>query len=161
MKNYLSALGILILLTLGCGHRQDQAGSEAGRDSQTGGGSDNRKMVWETAWVDPRIVLSDTAITIFRAGRVDSVRVDAAKAALISTTSLEFQITNPTCPIEISLEDSRNQELRTLLSHTLETGFYKVSVNPGIARRLGIIPGRYKLKVVSCGRSVTKSVSIS
>jgi hypothetical protein len=163
IKNVTSALyaAIVLLSLFSCGHRRAQTGQELSRDNQNGEYSEGRNLVWETAWVDPRIILADTAITLFRAGRVDSVQVDAAKRALESATSLEFQIINPTCPIEISLMDTHNQGVSALLSHTLESGFYKVSLNPGVSRRLGIIPGRYKLKVVFCGEVVTKPVLIT
>lgn len=144
---------LLVSLLSGCGRRTQLVGTE-----QPGG---EHAMAWQTAWVDPKIIVSDTAITLIQASRIDSVRVEIADLNSNSSTAVEFQITSPACPVEVSLLDSRNQLMRKLLSTTLQAGYYKVSLNPGVAKRLEIIPGRYGLRVVACGTTFAKKIPVS
>jgi hypothetical protein len=143
---------VLLVLLAGCGHKPP-VGSELRHPTIKNG-------VWETAWVDPKIVRSDSVLTLFQASRIDSIQVEPTTKAAPSA-AVEFHITDPVCDVKISLLDGRSQPVRELLATTLVAGHYKVSLNPGSAKRLVILPGKYRLQVISCGQPVARLVSVS
>lgn len=118
-------------------------------------------LVWQTAWVDPRIVLSDTVLTLFQAGRIDSLQIEQSKAGKGTNGAVEFQIEELTCNVEINLLDSRSRLVRHLLSRTLLEGYYKLTLNPGVAKRLIIVPGQYQISVHYCRKAVTGAVTVT
>jgi len=118
-------------------------------------------LVWQTAWVDPRIVLSDTVLTLFQAGRIDSLQIEQSKVGNTANGAVEFRIDGPSCDVEINLLDSRSRLIRHLLSRTLLEGYYKLTLNPGVAKRLIIVPGEYQISVHFCRKAVTGPVTIS
>lgn len=148
----IAALFVLLLLAT-CGKGPGRYGDERS--------ASGLPLVWQTAWVDPRIVASDTVMTLFQAGRVDSVRVEQTKAGKSDGGAVEFQIEDATCDVEINLLDSQFRLVRHLMSRTLLNGYYKLTLNPGVAKRLLLVPGEYQVSVRYCRKGVTGSVSIS
>lgn len=118
-------------------------------------------LVWQTAWVDPHIVTSDTVLTLFQAGRVDSVQVERTRAVTNNGGAVKFQIQDITCDVEINLLDSQFRLVRHLMSRTLPGGYYKLTLNPGIAKRMLIVPGQYQVSIRYCRKGVTGAVSVS
>lgn len=117
-------------------------------------------LIWQTAWVDPRIVASDTVLTIFQAGRIDSLQIEQSKTGQASNSAVEFQIEARSCDVEINLLDSRFRLVRHLRSTTLPTGYYKLTLNPGVAKRLIIVPGEYQVSVRFCRKGVSGPVTV-
>jgi len=146
-------LTVIALLAASCGKGPGRYGHEQPKSKGL--------MVWQTAWVDPRIVVSDTVLTLFQAGRVDSLQIEQSKAGKGTNGAVEFQIEELTCDVEINLLDSRARLVRHLLSRTLLEGYYKLTLNPGVAKRLIIVPGQYQISVHYCRKAVSGPVTVT
>ncbi len=151
----LSAITVLFasLVLISCGKGPGRYGHERPKSKEP--------LVWQTAWVDPRIVVSDTVLTLFQAGRVDSLQVEQSKAGKASNGAVEFQIDGVSCNVEINLLDSRSRLVRHLMTRTLLAGYYKLTLNPGVAKRLIIVPGEYQISVHYCRKAVAGPVRVT
>ena len=143
----------VVVCLASCGKGPGRYGSERSKSGVP--------LVWQTAWVDPRIVTSDTVLTLFQAGRVDSVQVERIGVSGNNGGAVEFQIEEASCEVEINLLDSQFRLVRHLMSRTLLSGYYKLTLNPGIAKRLLIVPGEYQVSIRYCRKGVTRSASVS
>jgi len=82
--------------------------------------------IWEKAWVDPVIILSDSLFTLIRSDRIDSFYVDDpfSKSGI---KSLEFKITSNACFVYVKLENDIKGTITPLLAHNLSAGYYKLT----------------------------------
>lgn len=141
-----------IMLLASCGKGPGQYGHEHRKSKEP--------LVWQTAWVDPRIVVSDTILTLVQAGRIDSLQIEESKAGQSLSGAVEFQIDAASCDVEVNLLDARFRLVRHLMSETLPSGYYKLTLNPGIAKRLAIVPGEYRLSIHYCRKAVVGPVTV-
>jgi len=116
---------------------------------------------YETAWVDPELIVSDSLVTIIRSDRVDRVFVtDREKRLGENQPSLEFVITKDFCTVEANLVGSKSIVVEPLFSGTLRPGNYKLTVDPS---RIDPVLKRQRLSVQAdfCGRKKTFDISVS
>ena len=82
--------------------------------------------IWEKAWVDPEIIMSDSLFTLIRSDRVDSFYVDNPLSAT-GIKSLEFTISDSVCFVYVKLENDAQGTITPLLAHKFPAGFYKLT----------------------------------
>lgn len=144
---------VVLCLVASCGRGPGRYGYERPKSKEP--------LVWQTAWVDPRIVVSDTVLTLFQAGRIDSLQVEKSRAGQPTNSAVEFQIESPSCDVEINLLDSQYRLIRHLMRKSLAAGYYKLTLNPGVAKRLIIVTGEYVLSVHYCRKAASGPVNVT
>lgn len=101
------------------------------------GGVDKEKIInqgpfvqpYETVWVNPQIVYSDSLITLIKAERLDSILVDKPVAETshdISTVT--FHVNLGSCLTTLTLRYS-NMNSTEIFKNDLAQGYYKLTVN--------------------------------
>ena len=110
---------------------------------------------YETAWIDPAVVLEDEWYTLLRSDRVDSFYVeirpgDNSKLA----PSIEFQVSKFECLTHVNLMDGRQKIVKPLLVKNLKFGYYKLTFNTGRLKKEELPVGDYFLKAEYCGFTV-------
>jgi hypothetical protein len=116
---------------------------------------------YETAWVDPELIVSDSLISLIRSDRLDKVFVtDKEKRHGENQPSFEFVITQDFCTVEVDMVGSKSVVVEPLFHGTLRPGNYKLTVDPS---RIDTILKRQKLSVRAdfCGRKKTFDLSVS
>ena len=103
--------------------------------------------IWEKAWVDPVIIMSDSLFTLIRSDRIDSFYVDDPFSA-VGIKSLEFTIPDSICFVYVKLENDFNGTITPLLAHKLNAGYYKLTPT----KKAGEI---LKLRADICGEKKT------
>ncbi len=108
---------------------------------------------WETAWVEPRIVLADSVFTLIRADRVDSifVQVDPENPPHEPPT-IEFAVPAESCFVSVNLALASHRGIAyPLIARFLRRGNYKLTVNQPI--NLDEFPSReaIELRANICG----------
>jgi hypothetical protein len=141
-------MALALVLIVGCGKGPpsvyDQPGiPEVGR--------------WETVWVDPQLVLSDTLFTLITAGRVDSAYNEKADPFEGGPASVEFAIADVSCPVIINIEDHTGHVEHPLLVRSLPAGFYKFTFHSDSYDPLTASP-HYFLVADICGEKQRISV---
>ena len=138
----LAVTSVLALLWVGCGGppRTDEA---------IGDLSGPR---FETVWVDPQIVFSDTLFSLIRSNRVDSVKLGPDEKSTRPPASIEFAITEMNCNVSINLLDAYGSLVEPLLLQNLPSGFYRLTLHYRSARENRIPPGPYLLEADFCNR---------
>lgn len=122
-----------------------------------GGGprDENGPGHYETAWVDPELIVSDSLITLIRSDRVDRVFVSEREKHLgESQPTVEFVIEQDFCTVEVNLVGSGGAVVEPLFDGTLRPGNYKLTVDPTrISREIK----RQNLQVMAdfCGKKKT------
>ena len=110
---------------------------------------------YETAWIDPTVVLEDEWYTLLRSDRVDSFYVefkpgDNRKLA----PSIEFQVSKFECLTHVNLMNGRQKIVKPLLIKNLKFGYYKLTFNIGRLIKEELQPSDYFLKAEYCGFTV-------
>lgn len=105
---------------------------------------------YETLWVDPRIVHSDTLLTLIRADRIDSILIDPAAKPSPRSASVEIRIYESACNVSVNLLDSGEKLLYPLLVRNLPQGFYRLTVEFGRFSSPPLLPGDYVLQADYC-----------
>ncbi len=118
---------------------------------------DERKVVlqesrYETLWVEPQIVMSDSLFTLIRSDRIDSARIDPGSMPPQRKASVEIRITEPYCNASVALVDASLRPVYPLLVRNLSAGFYRLTLNVDRFRKPGLPPGSYFLRVDYCDR---------
>ncbi len=153
VHKYLTTIGLAVICLLAvtsCGHRH-QVGEEEpipGQEGQPGQGS----SMWETTWVDPQVVLSDSMFTLIRANRVDSFMVTNSKQLSPKGPSISFTVKGQNCRALVSLLDSRDRLIRPLLAQSLSPGYYKLTLDFSRSSYEQLPRGQYHLKAAACGQ---------
>ncbi|HEX2896423.1 MAG TPA: hypothetical protein VHP63_00040 [candidate division Zixibacteria bacterium] len=136
------------LILFGCGSKSiyNQPGSE-------------NSGYYETAWIDPKVVLEDPWYTLMKSHRVDSFYVSSDKDnPNPSTKSIKLEIKNYECLAVVNLLDGNSQVVRPLMAKTLGPGYYKLTVNSGQLLKEKLPPGNYYLKAEYCGSTVIQDL---
>lgn len=85
---------------------------------------------YETAWIEPQIIYSDSLLTLIQAKQVDSFYVEQKKAEEESpVTSLSFRVYYQPCFTIIRVIDANSNELLRLFEQPLSIGHYKINCN--------------------------------
>ena len=133
--------GLLVCL-IGCGKRQTVVYDQP--ELPRGGH-------WETAWVDPQLLLTDTLFTLIRTERIDSFYVDEPLPLELQPTAIHFQVDATECFVAVSIVDDRGSILKPLIAQTLATGYYKFTLFPHqLDPRLRAATGLF-IKAFYCG----------
>lgn len=134
------------VLVAGCG-------GKATIKSPDGRKYDLQEQRYETLWIEPQIVYSDSIITLIRSDRIDSAIVDPVEKASRPASSIEIRIVEPSCQVTVGLYNSDFQMVYPLLVRDLRTGFYRLNVNMDIFRQPPPVYETYLLKADFCGRT--------
>lgn len=114
---------------------------------------------WETAWVDPEIILSQDWFSLIRASRVDSFLVERQSKLFEKVApSLVFEVPSEGCFTIINLVSSNSTIIRPIVARNLYPGHYKATVD--LSRlSLGRPPADgWYLKAEFCDQSVIQRV---
>ena len=136
-KKLFTAL-ILTVLLGGCAQRAPEPSGE-------------QKDYFETAWIDPQIIISDSLFTLIRASRIDSFPVDTPVIESITIPSVSFEVARGDCPVVVNILDEKSAGvIWPLLVKNLDPGFYKLTLDFSRIDFRTLPPGYYVLKVVNC-----------
>ena len=137
----LLAVVTLLLLAVGCGGPKttyDQPVVPAG--------------YYETAWVEPQIVLSDSIFTLIRAARVDSIYVQGEDGSAPWSPSLEFVVPTDTCFVSMVLQFLEgNRPPIPLIVRYLPKGNYKLTVTEPLKFGDTLYTESYQVRGSVCG----------
>lgn len=110
---------------------------------------------YETAWIDPTVVLEDEWYTLMRSDHVDSFYVETKPGEnLKMAPAIEFQVSQFECLAYVNLMNGRQELIRPLLVKKLKFGYYKLTFNIGRLKREEMPAGDYFLKAEYCGFTV-------
>jgi len=138
MRKNLFAVLILVVILGGCAKRPPSPPEE-------------QKDYFETAWIDPQIVISDSLFTLIRASRIDSFPTDTPVVESITIPSVSFEVARGDCPVVVNILDEKSAGMVwPLLVKNLEPGFYKLTLDFSRIDFRTLPPGYYILKVVNC-----------
>ena len=142
------ALWLLLVVTLsGCG-----GGKQIRFGEQT-----DRSELFDVVWVEPRIVLSDSLITLLRSERVDTLQADSRTSSQSPAASIDFEVSKYACDVDIDLLDERQNILRPLLVQNLAPGFYRLTFQPERLQEPSLPLGEYFLQVRYCGNRYVRN----
>ncbi len=114
---------------------------------------------YETAWIDPKVVLEDPWYSLLRSHRVDSFYVASqADNPNPSNRSIKFDIKNYECLAIVNLLNGRAEVVRPLLAKNLGPGYYKMTLNIGQLKKEKLPPDNYYLKAEYCGFTVIQDL---
>ena len=130
---------LLITIINGCGQKPSLT-----PETQPG-------VYYQTAWIDPQVVISDSLFTLFRASRIDSFQVEQPEIESIYEPSISFQINLYDCPVVVNILDEKSAGVvLPLLVKNLSPGYYKLSLDFSRMAYRALPPGYYILKVETC-----------
>jgi hypothetical protein len=136
---YLSVALAVLLLASSCG-RKAQVGEESRLVSK----------LYHTVWVDPQIAFADSLVTLIRADRIDSLKIEPGEDFPEQPASLEIPVDQPLCNVAVSLLDEHLQMIRPLMVRHLTTGFYRLTLNYDRLNDPRLPPGSYFLRAEYC-----------
>lgn len=114
---------------------------------------------WETAWIDPQILLTDSVFTLIRAEKVDSFYVgNTGKLPTSESPSIEFRVTSSDCFTAVNLMDSHARVKLPVLARNLSPGYYKLTLDFHLLSAAEYPPGDYALKLDACGFKLARKV---
>ena len=111
----------------------------------------------EIVWVEPKIVHSDSLLTLIHAFRVDTIYVDKESSPedKIKTTKL-FHIEQPRCFTRVKLITATGEVRYILLEETLAMGYYQLSLNKiKISDNFLFLKDTF-IKIEFCGSSIVE-----
>jgi hypothetical protein len=150
MRRFFYSCLLMALIVFGCGKRQmfDRFGTEVSADGY-----------YETAWVDPQIVVSDSLFTLIRAERIDSFYVDRpAYAVSAAIASLTFHVDEQSCFTAVNLLNAEGKIVKPFLVQNLSQGYYKLTVDLSSYLSEHYPDTHFYLKADYCGSSVMQPV---
>lgn len=139
---------LLVVALWGCGKETiyDQPGVESGG-------------FYETAWIEPKVVLEDPWYTLMRSYRVDSFFVEISPDNPEPLKhSIKLAVKNYECLAIVNLLNGQGEVIRPLLAKNLGPGFYKLTLNVGELQKLKLPEDNYYLKADYCGSTVIQDL---
>ncbi len=109
---------------------------------------------WETVWVEPTMLISDSLFTLIRSERIDSVVVDTRKVPhQVKMPSIAFYIANPSCFVTVNLLGPTQSIQQPLVARRLGRGYYKLTLimNPAFTGPLET--DHWYLQATYCGKT--------
>ena len=114
---------------------------------------------YETAWIDPKVVLEDPWYTLLRSHRIDSFYVSSpADNPNPAILSIRFDIKNYECLAIVNLLNGRSEVVRPMLAKNLGPGYYKLTLNIGQLKKEKLPPDNYYLRAEYCGFTVIQDL---
>jgi hypothetical protein len=132
----------------GCGQRRP--------GEETGSGD----RVWETAWVDPEMIISTDLVTLIRSARIDSFEVDPTAFAPATAPGLRFELVDTACIVAANVLDNHGRVVMPLMVQRLQGGHYKLTVSRTILMEQGLPPGNYRIGATICGDRRTREFTL-
>jgi hypothetical protein len=115
---------------------------------------------YEKAWVDPKIIMSDTLFTLIQASRVDSFFVDKPQEAYKDLgPTIEFTVPIEECVVSVNLLDDRSRLVLPLMVRRLPMGSYKLTCDVRQLKPAVSSTGVYYLKSVVCDRTSIERIT--
>lgn len=111
--------------------------------------------LYETVWVNPQMVFSDSLVTLLRAERIDSLPSEPSSFDYQAPPVLGFAIRDPLCTVTVNLTDENLNVVYPLLLRKLPAGYYKLTFSPLAIKKPGLPPGVYFLQADYCGQVET------
>ena len=84
---------------------------------------------YETVWVNPTMVYSDSLYSLIKAERLDSILVGKADEVSREINSVTFFIPMANCFTKINMINSRGDNIYPLFVDDLSMGYYKLTYN--------------------------------
>lgn len=112
---------------------------------------------YEIAWIDPKLVFSDTLFTLIRSDRIDSVYVEKPDTSAWLIPSVRFDVYESECNVAVNLLDARFRVVMPLFVRRAPAGYYKLTFNRDRLSKGAEWSASYFLQVDFCGRSVRKA----
>ena len=110
---------------------------------------------YETAWIDPAVVLEHEWYTLLRSDHVDSFYVEIRPGDNRQLApAIEFQISRIECLTHVNLMNGRQEIIKPLLMKNLKYGYYKLTFNIGRLKKEELAPSDYFLKAEYCNFTV-------
>lgn len=130
---------ILLLSFGGCGQKP-----EPGEESRL------VSKLYHTVWVDPQIQFADSLVTLIRADRIDSLRIQPGENVPVQPASVEIAMFEPRCNVAVDLLDENLRMIRPLMLRNLGPGFYRLTFNYDRLNAPELLPGSYFLRAEFC-----------
>jgi hypothetical protein len=144
-------IGLALVLGSGCGKRQTVIYDQP-EVAPSG--------YYEKAWVEPKILTTDSLFTLIRADFVDSFYVDEPPDLTIPVApSIFIPIRQSDCFVTVNLLDDRARVIRPLLACKLSYGFYQLTIIESSLDPTLSISGAFHVRVEYCGFEVVEQVT--
>ena len=115
--------------------------------------------LWETVWVEPRIMFSDSLVTLIKADRIDSIYVPEPDQRLeVEPPAAKFRVSHDGCVVTAVMLDSRGQVRLPLMVRSLPMGHYSLALDFSLLPEGRYPPGDYIIKVDICGTVLSRIV---
>lgn len=152
MVGFLVGAAILVSPVLdGCGKRQTVVFDQPGMP-QPG--------YYEKAWIEPKILVSDSLFTLIKAYVVDSFYVDEAPdPGQTLAPAVEFSVGEDGCFVTANLVGDQGNLIRPLVAKNLGLGHYKITLNLGRLDPALSSTGVFYLKTDYCGFEVVEQIT--
>ena len=111
---------IILLLIVSCGKRQTVLYDQPEVVSEN---------FYETVWVNPTMVYSDSLYSLIKAKRLDSILVDKTGEVSKEINSVTFFIPMANCFTKINMINSKGDNIYPLFADDLSMGYYKLTYN--------------------------------
>jgi hypothetical protein len=138
-----------LLLLAGCG-RKGKIGEESRLVSR----------LYHTVWVDPQIQFADSLVTLIRAERIDSLKIQPGEEVPVQPASIEIPIVQPRCNVAVDLLDRNLRIIRPLMLRHLNAGYYRLTFNYDRLNAPALIPGDYFIRAQFCDSTRVSRFSV-
>ncbi len=116
-------------------------------------------VYYQKAWVEPKIILSDTLITLIKAERIDSFLVKTpSKLTTRMDNSIQFEVTQDSCYTYANLLNAKGQVIEVLMTEYLSKGFYKLNCDVGRINFENNKAGYFFIKGRYCGSEISRKI---
>jgi len=139
LTKYLPFFLPAFLLLSGCGRK-----AEVAEESRL------VSKLYHTVWVDPRIEFVDSLVTLIRADRIDSLKIEPGEEIPVQPASLEIPIFQPRCNVAVNLLDENLRLIHPLMVRHLAAGYYRLTFNFDRLNDPELPPGAYFLRAQYC-----------
>jgi hypothetical protein len=146
MKSLITIL--VLLLLIGCGKKQSLVFDQP--SPPTGGR-------YETAYVNPELIVADSLITLIRSERIDSIFVPRPDMSARLAPAISFQVSEQSCPVRVELLDGRSQFVLPLLVRNLRSGYYKLTFQVDRFTASEHHSANYYLRAEFCNNTITEA----
>ncbi|MCP4749994.1 MAG: hypothetical protein GY866_03815, partial [Proteobacteria bacterium] len=106
--------------------------------------------LYHTVWVDPQIAFADSLVTLIRADRIDSLKIQPGEQPLHQPASVEIPILEPRCNVAVGLFDENLRMIHPLMVQNLTLGFYRLTFNSDRLNAPELSPGNYFIRAEFC-----------
>ncbi|MCP4684055.1 MAG: hypothetical protein GY867_01280 [bacterium] len=107
----------------------------------------------QTVWVDPQISFADSLVTLIRADRIDSLKIQPGEELFKEPASVEIPVLEPRCNVSVGLLDENLRLLYPLMVQNLGIGFYRLTFNYDRLNAPELPPGSYFIRAEFCESS--------